>query len=62
MTPQTDTKPLPLTSTFAENLAILTVLTEACAILDNPAADALSKIQAENTINMIFNSMALPEQ
>tara|TARA_R110000824_G_scaffold38006_1_gene116469 strand:+ start:829 stop:1020 length:192 start_codon:yes stop_codon:yes gene_type:complete len=53
---------LPLTSTFAENLALHTILAEACKVLDNPEADHLSKIVAENTINMILNSVELPEQ
>lgn len=62
MTPQTEAKPLPLTSTFAENLAILTALTRACAVLDNPDSDSLTRMQAEVTINMILNSLSLSEQ
>ena len=52
---------LPLTSTFAETLAIHTALLEACKILDNPDSDHLSKVMAENTINMIVNAMEIPE-
>ena len=48
---------MPLTSTFAETLAICTVLAEACKVLDNPASDEVAKIMAENTINMIINSV-----
>ena len=51
------TQNLPLTSTFAETLAIHTALLEACKILDNPDVDELSRIMAENTINMIVNAM-----
>ena len=62
MNPQERTqKAMPLTSTFAENLALHTVLAEACKVLDNPEADHLSKIMAENTINMILNSIELGE-
>lgn len=55
------TQNLPLTSTFAESLAVHTALIEACKILDNPDADDLSKIMAENTINMIMNAMEAAE-
>ncbi len=54
--------PMPLQSTFAENLALHTILAEACKVLDNPEADHLSKIVAENTINMLLNTLELPEQ
>ncbi len=53
---------MPLQSTFAENLALHTILAEACKVLDNPEADHLSKIVAENTINMLLNTLELPEQ
>jgi hypothetical protein len=56
------TESLPLNSTFAENLALHTVLAEACKVLDNPESDHLSIMMAENTINMILNSIELPEQ
>ena len=56
------TESLPLNSTFAENLALHTVLAEACKVLDNPESDNLSIMMAENTINMILNSIELPEQ
>ena len=56
------TESLPLDSTFAENLALHTVLAEACKVLDNPESDHLSIMMAENTINMILNSIELPEQ
>ena len=54
-------KTMPLESRFAENLALHTVLSEACKVLDNPESDHLSKIMAENTINMILNSVELGE-
>lgn len=54
--------PMPLQSTFAENLALHTILAEACKVLDNPEADHLSKIVAENTINTLLNTLELPEQ
>ncbi len=57
----TPTPRLPLESTFAENLAVYTVLAEACKVLDNPNSDDVSKIMAENTINMIINSIELGE-
>tara|TARA_R100001082_G_C4296874_1_gene130637 strand:- start:97 stop:279 length:183 start_codon:yes stop_codon:yes gene_type:complete len=53
---------LPLTSTFAESLAVHTLLAEACKVLDNPDADHMEKLVAENTIIMIINSIELPEQ
>ncbi len=56
------TESLPLDSTFAESLALHTVLAEACKVLDNPESDHLSIMMAENTINMILNSIELPEQ
>ncbi len=63
MNPEIPERPskMPLTSTFAENLAVYTVLAEACKVLDNPDSDHLSKMMAENTINMILNSVELGE-
>ena len=58
----TQEAPMPLQSTFAETLALHTILAEACKVLDNPEADHLSKIVAENTINMLLNTLELPEQ
>ena len=55
------TQNLPLMSTFAENLAIHVALLEACKILDNPDADDLSKIMAENTIKVIVTAMEVAE-
>jgi len=57
-----DETSLPLQSTFAENLAILSALNEACLILDDPDSDALSMIQASNTINLLLNALMLPEE
>ena len=53
---------LPLTSTFTESLVLHTVLSEACRVLDDPSSDELSRIIAENEINLILNSIELPEE
>ena len=53
---------LPLTSTFAMNLALHSVLSEACRILDNPDSDPVEKIVAEQTIQTILENLILEEQ
>ena len=58
----TQEAPMPLQSTFAESLALHTILAEACKVLDNPDSDHLSKIVAENTINMVLSTLELHEQ
>ena len=53
---------LPLTSTFAMNLALHSVLSEACRILDNPDADPVDRIMAQQTIKMVLDNLELEEQ
>jgi len=53
---------LPLDSNFAESLAIHTILSEACKILESDDSDPLDKIVAENTINRILSTLELPEE
>lgn len=59
--PKQTTK-MPLESTFAESLALHTILAEACKVLDDPSADYLTKMVAENAIKTILDSVDLPEQ
>ena len=56
-----DTK-LPLTSNFAMSLALHSVLSEACRILDNPDADPVDRIMAQQTIKMVLDNLELEEQ
>jgi PIN domain nuclease of toxin-antitoxin system len=55
-------EPLPLTSTFAMNLALHSVLSEACRILDDPDSDPVDRIMAEQTIQTVFENLELEEQ
>ncbi|MEC7116344.1 MAG: hypothetical protein VXW76_07260 [Actinomycetota bacterium] len=53
---------MPLSSTFAMNLALHSVLSEACRILDDPDSDPVDRIMAEQTIQTIFDNLELEEQ
>ncbi len=56
------TQNLPLNSTFAMNLALHSVLAEACRILDDPDSDPVDRIIAEQTIQTVFENLELEEQ
>ena len=53
---------MPLSSTFAMSLALHSVLSEACRILDNPDADPVDRIMAQQTIKMVLDNLELEEQ
>ena len=53
---------MPLSSNFAMSLALHSVLSEACRILDNPDSDPVDRIMAEQTIQTILDNLELEEQ